>query len=156
MADATTLLKQLEETLAGDAAEPYSVVLRLLLDHFDCVVGTVHRMDDASGLLQLVAEQGIPAAIRQQVERIPIGKGMAGLAAERKEPVQVCNLQTDTSGDVRPGAKMTKMEGSIAVPILSGQALRGTFGIAKPTAYEFSSSEITTLNGAAQLLARHL
>ena len=36
--------------------------------------------------------------------------------AERAEPVTACNLQTDTSGDVRPGARATGLQGSICVP----------------------------------------
>ena len=42
---------------------------------------------------------------------------MAGLAVQRKEPVSVCNLQTDASGAARPGAKATGMEGALVVPI---------------------------------------
>jgi len=50
---------------------------------------------------------------------VPLGKGMAGLAQVRKAPVQTCNLQTDESGAVKPGAKAVNARAGIAVPVLS-------------------------------------
>jgi len=76
---------------------------------------------------------------------VPIGKGMAGIAAERRQPVQVCNLQTDNSGVARPAAKETRMEGSIAVPMLVGDGLKGVLGVAKPVAYDFTEAETGSL-----------
>ena len=78
---------------------------------------------------------------------------MAGIAAERKQPVQICNLQTDASGVAKPGAKETKMEGSITVPMLLNGQLRGTLGVAKPIPYEFSDAESGILMEAAALIA---
>jgi len=51
------------------------------------------------------------------VERVPIGKGMAGLAAERNEPVSTCNIQSDNSGNVNAGAKQTGCRRRDVVPI---------------------------------------
>ncbi|MBK8270877.1 MAG: GAF domain-containing protein [Planctomycetes bacterium] len=113
----------------------------MTLAHFNCVVGTLHRLNPATNLLELVAQRGVPDAILDRVRAIPIGKGMAGLAAERLEPVQVCNLQTDTSGAAKPGAKMTEMEGSLSAPILVEGHLRGTIGIAMPRPHEFDEAE---------------
>src|SRR5207253_2150142 len=112
-----------------------------VLAAFDCPTGAIYFLDTASGMLKLGAQRGIPEAVLPRVQLIPIGKGMAGLAAERREPVQVCNLQTDTSGVAKPAAKETRMEGSIAVPILLGEKLGGTLGIAKPVPYEFTAAE---------------
>ena len=84
---------------------------------FGCQVGTVHWLG-ADGLLTLAAQRNLPPPIVSIVQTVPIGKGIAGLAAERREPVSLCNLQTDASGQARPAAKTTGMEGSIAVPML--------------------------------------
>jgi len=59
--------------------------------------------------------------------------------------VEICNLQTDDSGVARPAARETKVEGSIAVPMLLNGTLYGTFGIAKPVAYDFTKEEISEL-----------
>jgi GAF domain-containing protein len=126
----------LEDALAsGDPAR----VLAASIHHFGCQAGTVHLLRD--GLLQLVAHQGIPPHIAQLAATVPIGKGIAGLAAERREPITICNLQTDTSGQARPTAKSTGLEGSLAVPMLVGPELRGVLGIAKATAHDWTTEE---------------
>ncbi len=131
-------------------------ILDLILKDFDCPVGTIHSIDLSTGQLKLRAQRGIPQMILDKVKMIPIGKGMAGIAAERKEPVQVCNLQTDASGVAKPAAKETKMEGSISVPLLLANTLHGTLGIAKPIPYEFSSEESKRLLRIGHLLSKYL
>ena len=118
-----------------------NAALKEIIAEFGCAVGTIHRLNPTSGLLELVTHHGMPDVVVERVRNVPVGKGMAGLAAERRECVSICNLQTDTSGDVRPGAKMTGMEGSIAVPMIFDGEVRGVLGVAKPTAYEFSDEE---------------
>ena len=80
--------------------------------------GTVHAIG-ADGALHLRCAIGIPEPVLAIVAVVPIGKGMAGLAAERGCAVNSCNLQQDTTGDVRPGARATGLAGSVAVPVLS-------------------------------------
>ena len=126
-------------------------VLAASLQHFGCQAGTVHLLRD--GVLKLAAHSGIPPQVAQIVETVPIGKGIAGLAAERREPITICNLQTDTSGQARPGAKATGMEGSLAVPMLAGGELRGVLGIAKAAAYDWSDGETQLLMQIAAGLA---
>lgn len=150
------LLDDVDHALAGPAEARWSALLDRVLAHFDCPVGTVHLLDAADGRLHLAAQRGLPPPVLEHVGVIPIGKGMAGIAAERREPVQVCNLQSDTSGVVRPGAKLTRMEGSLAVPMLDGGALRGVLGVAKPVAYEFTAAETELLLAVAARAAREL
>lgn len=153
------LLKRLEQLLVQGSHDNSHLqrALELILAHFDCLTGTIHGLDPKSGLLVLLAQRGIPEVILDKVSRIPVGKGMAGLAAERKEPVQVCNLQTDTSGQAKPGAKDTKMEGSIASPMLVDKTiLRGVLGVAKPVAYEFNAAEQALLLQIGELIGRSL
>jgi signal transduction protein with GAF and PtsI domain len=159
MADSdSALLEKVSAALNGSAQrDALPQVLDLLLAHFDCTTGTVHLLNKHSGMLQLAAQRGIPEIVLNKIKVIPVGKGMAGIAAERREPVQVCNLQTDSSGVVRPGARDTKMEGSIAAPMLdSGGALKGTLGVAKPVAYDFTGQECDLLMQAGRLIAERL
>ena len=120
-------------------------VLTTVISTFDCTTGTIHFLDEKSGLLKVRAHQGIPPFLIPKLSEIPIGKGMAGIAAERREPVEMCNLQTDASGVARPNAKETKVEGSIAVPMLLNGKLYGTLGIAKPVPYDFTKKEVADL-----------
>lgn len=132
---------------------------QLLLDiikAFDCTTGTIHIMDKSSGLLQLKAHEGIPPFLLPKMQSIPVGKGMAGIAAERREPVEMCNLQTDSSGVARPAAKETKVEGSIAVPMLLNGELYGTLGIAKPVPYDFTEEETRDLMTIGEEMSRYI
>ena len=143
------------EALLRDEPPSWPALLVCVLEHTECPVGTLH-LTDVNGELVLVAQQGLPPPVAEVVGRIPIGKGMAGIAAERREPVQVCNLQEDTSGVVRPGAKLTRMEGSIACPLLLDQRVHGVLGVAKPTPYEFSAAETEFLMQVGRLIARRV
>ena len=150
MSNATDIRAIVQTHLAGKSHSDidFDAILQSLLSHYTCVTGTIHRIED-DGLLHIMAQRGIPDAIMDRVRCIPIGKGMAGLAAERREPVQMCNLQTDTSGDAKPGAKLTQMKGSIAVPMIVSGELVGVLGVAKPEEYEFTENEIAELTNIA-------
>jgi GAF domain-containing protein len=154
MAKPNALVDSLAPHLAGDSPA-WTAILDLLLRHFDCVVGTVHLLG-ADGVMHIEAQRGLPPPVLAKVSTIPIGKGMAGIAAERRAPVQVCNLQTDASGVAKPDAKMTKMEGSIAVPMLDGDRLAGVLGVAKPVAHDFTADEQALLLAVGTRLAQRL
>ena len=106
-----------------------------------------------NGVLVLKAHVGLPPQVVQIVSLVPIGKGMAGLAAQRNEPVSSCNIQTDATGDVRPGAKATGVNGAIVVPIRDANGgVRGTLGIGVHRDYEYTDDETSRLlQLAAQL-----
>jgi len=133
------------------ASGDLNAALAATVTHFGCQAGTIHLLRD--GVLKLAAHRNIPPPVVQIIETVPIGKGIAGLAAERREPITICNLQTDTSGQARPGAKATGMEGSLAVPMLVGGELRGVLGVAKAEAYDWSEAETTLLTQIATRLA---
>lgn len=141
--DVPNFFQELEAALArGEKSE---TLLSNIVAHFAGQAGTIHRLDAATGLLRLATQTGLPAPVLEKINTVPIGKGMAGLAAARREPVQVCNLQTDDSGVARPGARATGMEGSIAVPMLAGGACHGVLGVAKSSAHEWSAAEAAEL-----------
>lgn len=150
-------VRSLLEKGGGDALPE---TLDVILGHFACVTGTVHILNPVSGLLELKAQRGIPDSIIEQVRSIPIGKGMAGLAAKRRAAVQVCNLQTDESGKARPAAKDTKMEGCIAAPMFLASGghdeLFGILGVAMPNAHDFSDEEISRLEDFGRVIAATL
>ena len=138
------------------SAVDWHQLLADILTHFDCSTGTIHILDKASGLLKLQAQKGIPGFLLPKVADIPVGKGIAGIAAERREPVEMCNLQTDDRGIVRPAAKETKVEGSIAVPMLLKGELWGTLGIAKPVPYDFTEEEKESLMMIGEEMSRYI
>jgi hypothetical protein len=90
--------------------------------------GTVHVVSESGERLELVAAHNIPEKVKELTREIPLGKGMAGLAWQRGQPVATCNLQEDRSGDVRPGAKAVGAKAAVAFPI--GEPVRAVAGIA--------------------------
>ncbi len=131
-------------------------LLESVITSFDCSTGTLHFLNQETELLQIQAHKGIPPFLIPKLSTIPIGKGMAGIAAERKEAVEMCNLQTDDSGVARPAAKETKVEGSIAVPMLLDGKLYGTLGIAKPVPYDFTEEERRNLLEIGEAMSKAL
>ena len=102
--------------------------LQKIMDEFDADTGTIHLMEN--GVLILKAHVGVPEQVLDVVRVVPVGKGMAGMAQERNEPVSSCNLQQDQSGDIPAGAKATGVNGAIVVPVRDRDgAAVGTVGI---------------------------
>ncbi len=147
-------------TLTEHIATTHDLNWHELLDEtlhlFDCSTGTLHFFDPKDQLLHLKAYRGIPDFLLPKMSEVPIGKGMAGIAAERKKAVQVCNLQTDDSGVVRPGAKDTQVEGAITMPLIYHDTLYGTLGIAKSEPYEFSEAEINDLQKISDAICKRV
>lgn len=141
---------------SNPSSDDWSRFLEATAAEFGCVTGTLHRFDPADQHLKLVAQMGIPPQLMPVIQSIPIGKGIAGAAAERRQPVELCNLQTDTSGVAREGAKQTQVQGSLAVPVLDGERLCGALGIGKREAYEFNDAEKQRLMGLAAEIAAAL
>ena len=114
--------------------------------------GTVHLVG-TDGLLHLqVATPGFPQVVLDTIQTIPVGKGMAGLAAQRRAPVDACNIQTDASGDVRPGARATALSGALVVPIFRGTAVIGTLGVGNRGERTFAPHEVDELLALGRVL----
>ncbi len=123
---------------------------RFISDHGGAA-GTVHLWDGEA--LVLAASVNIPPPVVQKIQRIPPGKGMAGLAWSRRAPVQTCNLQTDQSGDVQPGARAVSANAAVALPVFDdNQAVRAVAGIAFREERALEEAEIQSLSAAAATL----
>ena len=148
-----TLLARLESLLAGGE---WDAALGEILAYMHADSGTVHVTGPDAMLHLKSASAGIPEPVRRIVEAVPMGKGMAGLAAERREPVSICNIQTDQSGDVRPGARATGLEGAIALPMFGpgDSHVAGVLGVANRAPRTFTPEETSQLLTIGRTLAR--
>ncbi len=115
--------------------------LKEAMEEFGCQTGTLHRAEGK--WLTLVSHAGVPEFLIGKISKIPFGKGIAGVAAETRGPVELCNLQQDLGGVAKEDARKTGVSGSLAVPILSsdGVSVIGTLGVGKTVPYEFSEAE---------------
>ena len=112
-----------------EANEVQQQWLESVVAQLGAIAGTVHvkRGED----LYLTAAHNIPPHVVAIVAHVPHGKGLAGVAQVKKQPVQTCNLQTDETGNIKPGAKAVDAQAAIALPVLSEVgAVRAVVGIA--------------------------
>jgi len=134
-----------------DTNEAQQQWLESLIAELGAVAGTVHvqRGED----LYLTAAHNIPPPVVAIVAHVPHGKGMAGVAQVRKEPVQTCNLQTDDSGNIKPGAKAVDAQSAIALPVLDETgAVRAVVGLAWSKEGEIESTEAQSMMETAASL----
>ena len=138
----------------GSAGARLQTALDAIASEFQARTATLHVAHANDRKLLMVAQRGIPDHVAAITREIPYGKGMAGICAERLEPVQVCNVQSDASGQSRPGAKETGVAGAIVIPVLTGDGrLLGTLGVGKSEEHEYSDAEQKMLATCAERVA---
>lgn len=151
MAIDRAFVSEIERAVA--AGQSWDRLLASILEALDADSGTIHLLREDGVLHLTAASAGIPRVVIDAVKEVPVGKGMAGLAVVRKQAINACNIQTDTSGDVRPGARATGLQGSVVVPILRGDAAVGALGVATRRERTFTVDEEELLLEIGRTLA---
>jgi GAF domain-containing protein len=152
---ASPLVDAVRRTLTADPGPGrFDAALAAVVGHFGADMGMIHRLDPTDRHLDLVATTAdVPEPVLQAARRIPLGKGIAGETALTGKPVSMCNLQTDTSGIARPGAKATGAQGTLCVPVFDRDRVVGTLGIGVRGERTFSAAETDELVAAGRVLA---
>ena len=128
-------------------------ILKLILADFQSETGTIHWLDTDKQLLHLSAQVGLPPQMLDVVKTIPVGKGIAGQTVAQNKPITICNLQTDTSGVAKPGARQTGVGGALCVPMHRDGKIIGTLGIGTRRQHEYAPEETQRLQEIANLIA---
>jgi L-methionine (R)-S-oxide reductase len=147
-------LKQIEALLAQP--QPLEPVLHAVLKHFHSETGTIHRARCGKTNASTCAQVGLPPQMLEVVKTIPVGKRIAGQVIAQSRPVTICNLQTDTSGVAKPGAKQTGVGGALCVPLRNGDKIVGTLGIGTARQHEYSPDEMRKLEDIARLIGAQI
>jgi L-methionine (R)-S-oxide reductase len=152
------LISQIEKLFVAAPSREAALAetLRLVLTAFQSETGTIHTLNSEKQLLHLTAQQGLPPFMLDIVKTIPVGKGIAGETVVRNGPVTMCNLQTDTSGVAKPGAKQTGVGGALCVPVRAGGKIVGTIGIGTQRPYKYTAAETQTLEAIGRIIGAHL
>lgn len=118
------------------------------------VAGSVHLVEGDG--LRLSGAVNLPEKVQQVVEWVPNGKGMAGQALERGEPVFTCNLKDDQSGAIRPGAKAVDAQAAVAMPVRDeSNAIVAILGFAFADQRDFTKADLDAFaTNAVGLVAR--
>lgn len=131
-------------------------ILHLVLTKFHSETGTIHRLDRENQLLYLAAQVGLPPQVIEAIKTIPVGKGIAGQVIATGKPVTICNLQTDTSGVSKPGARQSGVGGALCVPLHDRDKIAGTIGIGTIRKQEYTPDVTRELEEIARLIGRFL
>jgi L-methionine (R)-S-oxide reductase len=153
MAPEDEVLAEIERAMGDSNA--WNDALDRILEELSADSGTIHVLGDDGVLHLKAASTGIPQIVLDTIRDVPVGKGMAGLAVERKQPVNACNIQTDATGDVRPGARATGLQGSVVVPLMRGEDAVGALGVANRRERTFTDAEEKRLVEIGRVLARY-
>jgi L-methionine (R)-S-oxide reductase len=117
------------------------------------VAGSVHV--ERGGDLYLTAARSLPPPVIAAVTHVPRGKGMAGVAQTTRQPTQTCNLQTDDTGLVKPGARAVSAQAAIAIPVLDESGgIVAIVGIAYGQEGEIPPARVRALIDAAAQVPR--
>ena len=146
-------LLEIERAVRDGSA--WNDALGRILEEMSADSGTIHVLGDDGVLHLKAASASIPQVVLDTIKDVPVGKGMAGLAVERRQPVNACNIQTDATGDVRPGARATGLQGSVVVPLLNGDDAVGALGVANRRERTFTDAEEKRLVEIGKVLARY-
>ncbi len=145
-------LTTIESTMAADGA--WELALDRILRRFAADGGTIHILGGDGKLHLKSASRALPQVVVESLRSLPVGTGMAGLAVARKQPINTANIQTDSTGDIRPGARATGLLGTIVVPIMRDDEAVGALGIGSRHERTFSEDEAALLMKIGRVLAR--
>jgi len=125
--------------------ERFTSWLRDFLSRHHAVAGSVHLVDGDQ--LSIAAAHNLPPKVIELTAKIPLGKGMAGLAWQHDKAIQTCNLKTDMSGAVKPGAKAVDGKAAVALPVHDQSGtVRAIVGLAWMDERELSADEIAAID----------
>jgi L-methionine (R)-S-oxide reductase len=119
-----------------------------LLGRHGGVAGTVHVV--RGDVLEIAAAVNIPPKVQEITAKIPLGKGMAGLAWQHDKPISSCNLKEDVSGNVKPGAKAVDGKAAVALPVHGPSGIvRAVVGLAWADERDLADELVATIAGDA-------
>lgn len=144
-----SIVAEINEAIKNSIVNPLEKILRESLEQFRSETGTIHTLDSEKQVLHLAAHVGLPPQLLEVVKTIPVGKGIAGQVVAQNQPIIICNLQTDSNGVAKPGAKQTGVVGALCVPIRANSKIVGTFGIGTVRPYEYTDDETRQLEAIA-------
>lgn len=125
--------------------------LRDLLGKHGAVAGTVHLV--RGDALEIAAAHNIPPKVQEITAKIPLGKGMAGLAWQHDKPIATCNLKDDDTGAVKPGAKAVDGKAAVALPVHESSGLvRAVVGLAWADERDLPDGVLAQISGDAASL----
>ncbi|MCD6025185.1 MAG: histidine kinase [Fibrobacteria bacterium] len=136
----------------GTSDLAFDSIVSRLMTVFDAEAAVVYTLDPATGMLKLRCHDGLPRNISDRLRFLCIGKGLPGKAAVMRQPIQSIHDPESACAEELEALP----PGSLFVPMLSDNCLRGVLGVAKNFHREYAPDEVAALTAVAALIAAYL
>ncbi|MBI2371703.1 MAG: response regulator [Deltaproteobacteria bacterium] len=127
-----------------DLRELLHAALDKVLDVMNLEVGAVRLLDEATGLLQLVAHRGLSEQYLREIEVLRVGEGMTGRVVQSGEPILVEDIH-EYPKLVERVMRKQGLESFVAVPLKSKEKVLGAMSFSSHHARKFSPMEVNLL-----------
>lgn len=129
-----------------------SVLVKSVKEAIACDVCSIYLVDESSRSNVLMATVGLHAKAVGKV-RLPMGRGLVGLVAERAEPVNVADAPAHPRYIRVIHTGETRFRGFLGVPIIQNRRVLGVLVVRQVETREFHDDEVTFLFTLAAQLA---
>jgi PAS domain S-box-containing protein len=152
-----SVLKQVGDAIASAIRQPDLLVriLDILVRELGAENGSIMRLDEASGSLTVWAGRGVhddPRSPRPEGSAIPIGEGIAGWVAARREPLLVNDVSRDIRF-VRRGQDRAVRGSLICIPLLGDARVLGVLNLSTSVPGSFGAHHSRVLGIVANQIA---
>ncbi len=137
---------------APDLQKALSVLVNAVKEAIASDVCSIYLVDDASRSNVLMATVGLHVKAVGKV-RLPMGRGLVGLVAERAEPVNVADAPAHPRYVRITDTGETRYRGFLGVPIIQNRRVLGVLVVRQVEMREFQDEEVTFLFTLAAQLA---
>ena len=149
LADRTRELSALYEVAAvSSGALDLETILVNSLDRVLAVIGSrvgaVHLYDEASGVLRLAAQCGVPSDLVSQVESVSASIGLAGQVVKGGQPLVV----PDIANGLRPllAIPVSRPQAYVGVPLRAKGQVLGVLSVVGEVERQFDEAEVSVLS----------
>jgi len=137
---------------ASGLQEALSVLVTAVKEAIACDVCSIYLVDETARSNVLMATIGLhPDAVGKV--RLPLGRGLVGLVAERAEPVNVADALAHPRYFRVTDTGETRFQGFLGVPIIQNRRVLGVLVVRQVETREFQDEEVTFLFTLAAQLA---
>ncbi len=130
-------------------------VLRTAVDALTGVTGheisSLHLLSEDGRMLELRAERGMSARLREVNRTLPVGEGLIGRVAVTGKTVRIDKNYADPNvlPTARAAVRREQIQGFVCVPIRSRGRILGTLSLGRKTLDPFHRQELALLEAAA-------
>jgi phosphotransferase system, enzyme I, PtsP len=153
----TEILRRIvQEVMAGDTLEDsLNTLMTSLVEQFGCDASSIFFSDDEKGEYVLAAQAGFGLE-KTQTLRLPYGKGVLGVVAEREEIINLDNFNQHPAYEPHKDYIDSAFNGYMGVPVVASGNLVAVVVLYRQEARKFSEKTLSMAMTLSVLLANRL